>query len=425
LALTSITFLLVNASPSRASEPVDSLAEPLSEVVEHPSIRDHVGLQVSGSVARLVPQTDYVSTLVHSHFTDFQDFRFLWRTQPLDNDPYARAYHYPTLQLGILHADYTHIEVNRPPRDYNSKIGHAIGVFGGVQLDFLRVGRWSLGCDLQNGIGFFTDHYDYATNRDNEIIGGCATIYVGAAIRTSLRLTPHWMISLAAEFRHFSNGHIIRPNLGTNTLGPSLSVAYDLSPQQTLPSTVGRSSTSDESKESAVEGVDRYPFRRGIYVEMSAGVSAKSLLEAFMADPSAHTPTYFSMTAMVAPMWRYHRIHASGLQLDYMNARYVDRIRDFDEAAHREGYQYSPHVLGIGLRHEFFYHHVSLHLSAGVYLRHRAGQLAATQEGHFYQTLGLRYSFPFSNDRLFVGYNIKAHHLSKADCVQFMLGWRW
>lgn len=381
----------------------------------------------------MVPQSDYVSSLVHSHFTDFQDVRFLWRTSPTDADLYARAYHFPTLQVGILHGDYSHIDVYRPSRAYHSQIGHAIGIFGGIQVDFLRIGPWALGCDLQNGVGFFTDHYDYDTNRDNEIIGGVATIYVGAALRTSVRLSPQWMLSLSAEFRHFSNGHIIRPNLGTNTLGPSLSVAYDFAPQPKLPSTVGRKAnvTDDESSMTSAVTDDeqdvasKNAFRRGIYVDLSAGLSAKSLLEAFMAKPSARTHTYFSFTAMIAPMWRYHRIHASGIQVDYMNARYVSQIRELDDAAHRKGYRYSPHILGVGLRHELFYHHVSLHASFGVYLRHRAGQLSATQEGHFYQTIGLRYSFPFTHDRLFVGYNVKAHHLSKADCMQAMLGWRW
>lgn len=402
----------------QGAEPVDSLD--VASCLERPSVREHVALQFSGSVARLVPQSDYVSALVHRHFTHFEDVRFLWRTRPADGDPYARAYHYPIFQLGIVHGDYTHLDVQRPPRDYLSNVGHAIGIFGGIQVDFLRVGRWALGCDLQNGVGFFTDHYDFATNRDNEIIGSVATVYVGAALRTSVRLSSQWMLSLAAEFRHFSNGHIIRPNLGTNTLGPSLAVAYDLTPQPPLPSTVGRNAEHKAVAPSASSA----PFRRGFYVDLCVGVSAKALLEAFNADPSAHTHTYASFTAMVAPMWRYHRIHASGVQVDYMNAHYVSDIRDLDERAQRLGYCYSPHVLGAGLRHELFYRHVSLHASFGVYLRHRAGQLAATQEGHFYQTIGLRYSFPFTSDRLFVGYNVKAHQLSKADCMQFMLGWR-
>ena len=421
------------SSQAWAVLPDDSLQRMVPQVTQPSYARRHGAVQLSGGISRLVPQSDYVSSLVHSHFTDFQDVRFLWRTSPADNDPYARAYHFPTLQVGVLHGDYSHVEVYRPSRDYHSHIGHTIGIFGGIQVDFLRIGPWSLGCDLQNGVGFFTDHYNYETNRDNEIIGGVATIYVGAALRTSVRLSPQWMLSLSAEFRHFSNGHIIRPNLGTNTLGPSLSIAYDFAPQPKLPSTIGRKAHLADDESSIVSAANdesqvlesKHAFRRGLYVDLSVGASAKSLLEAFMAKPSEHTHTYFSLTAMVAPMWRYHRIHASGIQLDYMNARYVSRIRELDHAAHREGYRYSPHVLGVGVRHELFYHHVSLHASVGLYLRHRAGQLSATQEGHFYQTIGLRYSFPFTNDRLFVGYNVKAHHLSKADCMQAMLGWRW
>ena len=387
---------------------------------EKPAAREHIGFQLSGSLARIVPQHDYINSLLHSYSCNYQDARFLWRTKPADRNIFDKNYHYPILQAGILHADFSHIRLNRFAPEYDSKLGHAIALFGGLQIDFVRRGPWSLGCDLQNGVAFFTKHYNYNNNRDNEVIGSVATLFIGASLQTRYRVAPQWTVGLSGDFRHCSNGHITRPNLGTNTISGSLSLTYDLEPQATR--------AHDDSLTVAIDNEARATNnkkRPQVFVDLSAGLSLKSLLEEFMADPSTHVKTYGVFTAMVAPMVRYHRMHASGVQCDFMYANYIDRVQEIDKKNGHEGeYRYSPYIMGLALRHELFYRHFSMSASAGIYLRHRTGHYSATEESKFYQTLGLRYNFPFTDDRLFVGYNVKAHKLSKADCMQFMVGWR-
>ena len=127
---------------------------------------------------------------------------------------------------------------------------------------------------------------------------------------------------------------------------------------------------------------------------------------------------------MVAPMYRYHLLHASGIGIDYTYADYVYRIRDFDQMRGLTVHRYSPHILGVSLRHEFFYRHFSVNVGVGTYLLNRTGHTAETDESRIYQNVGLRYSFPFTRDRLFFGYNVKAHRFQKVNCVQILLGYR-
>ena len=387
---------------------------------DKPTAREHIGFQLSGSMGRIVPQHDYIASLLHSYSCNYQDFRFLWRTLPADGRLFDKNYHYPILQAGLMHGDFSHIRLNRFAPDYNSKLGHAIVAYGGIQIDFLRRGNWSLGGDLQNGVAFFTKHYNYYNNRDNEVIGSVAALYFGASLQTRYRVAPQWTVGLSGDFRHCSNGHITRPNLGTNTISGSVSVTYNLEPQKAL-------SKADTLTASATDETGSIDGRKGpkFFVDLSAGVSTKSLLEEFMADPSARVHTYGVFTAMVAPMIRYHRMHASGAQFDFMYANYMDKVREIDIRNGHEGqYRYSPFIMGVALRHELFYRHFSMNASFGIYLRHRTGHYSATEESKLYQTMGLRYNFPFTDDRLFIGYNVKAHKLSKADCMQFMVGWR-
>lgn len=421
-SLLAIAFLCLALTPAKAQE-------------EKPAAREHIGFQMSGSLARIVPQHDYINSLLHSYACNYQDVRLLWHTLPADGNAYDRSYHYPTLQAGIFHGDFSDIRLQRFAPEYTSRLGHAIALFGGMQIDFLRRGRWSLGCDLHNGVAFFTKHYDYATNRDNEVIGSVATIYVGASLQTRFRVAPQWSVGLSADFRHCSNGHITRPNLGTNTLSGSLSLAYDLTPAAAeLPTTTARQAAATHISDSTAAAAQTPHYaataannklRPKVFVDLTAGVSLKSLLEEFMVDPSGHVKTYPVFTAAVAPMVRYHRMHASGLQFDFMYAQYIPRVRELDAIRGHEGeYRYSPFIMGLALKHEIYYRHFSAHAGAGIYLRHRTGHYTATEESRLYQVLGLRYNIPATDDRLYVGYNVKAHHLSKADCMQFMIGYR-
>ena len=56
---------------------------------------------------------------------------------------------------------------------------------------------------------------------------------------------------------------------------------------------------------------------------------------------------------------------------------------------------------------------------------YHGGYYGKEKDGPLYQAIGVRYALPFTGDRLFIGYQIKAHLFSKADCTQFVLGYRF
>ena len=78
----------------------------------------------------------------------------------------------------------------------------------------------------------------------------------------------------------------------------------------------------------------------------------------------------------------------------------------------------------MSLRHEMFYRHFSINVGLGVYLKKQTGHTSVTNESRAYQHVGLRYSLPFTSDRIYLGYNVKAHKFSKVDCVQLVTGYR-
>ena len=379
----------------------------------------HWSVAAVGNVSYLIPKGPYAGAILHSYGTSFYELRAKWQASPDTDDPFELGLNRPTLQAGLLFGDLSHIHMHKGNTPYESRLSRLWALYGGMQIDFVRRQRWAFGVDLQNGVGYCPSPFNPVDNIDNELLGAHLNIFVNIGLYARHRLSPSWTAMLGVDFKHFSNGSIRRPNLGVNTIGPSLTLQYHPD---------GAADAAFASSRSASESTHRTPSHsfpgKGLYVETTAHFGMKSLLDHFNVHHTSDGAVYGFLTAMVAPMYRYHRMHATGLAIDYTYADYVYSHRRLDRQLYNTDESYSPHILGVSLRHEVFYHHFSLAVGAGIYLHKQVGFLGRTQDGRFFQNIGLRYSFPFTHDRLFIGYNVKAHRFSKADSDQLVLGVR-
>ena len=103
-----------------------------------------------------------------------------------------------------------------------------------------------------------------------------------------------------------------------------------------------------------------------------------------------------------------------------MYAGYYAEASRIDSDKGVTGYSYTPHVLGVSLRHEVRYRNVALNVGLGWYLRRRLGQMGETMAKPYYETIGMRYYIP--STPLYLSYNVHAH-LLRADAMQFNIGY--
>ena len=377
------------------------------------SERDFWDMSVAGNVSYLLHVGEFNKAILHSYGTNHYDLRLKWRPGARRETAYDRALGHPTMLLGLLYTDFSRVQIYRNDPSQRSKIGYLLSLYGGMQFDLVRKGRWTLGADLLHGAAYCPHPFDENNNRDNEVIGSTLSIFVSGGIFAKYRFSPRLSASVGVDFKHFSNGTLDRPNLGANTIGPTLALHYDFENQEVR-----------ELRSEGVRELGSQDFEKGFYVETVAGLGLKSLIDHYAVYQTKHNPIYGFFTTMVAPMYRYHLLHASGIGLDYSYIDYIYRVRDYDLMRGLTGYRYSPHIVGLSLRHEVFYRHFSLNVGVGTYLWNRTGHTAETDESRIYQNVGLRYSFPFTRDRLFLGYNVKAHRFQKVNCVQILLGYR-
>lgn len=381
-----------------------------------------VSITAGANVSYLIPMDAQCRAIMHNCGASAYSLSLGFRPNTAGAQAIDIDYGLPTFEVGLQMGDYHHIQLWRkePALPYHSRIGRLLTLYGGFRRDLFRndSGRWRIGYTLENGIGYCTNPYNKHTNADNEIVGSAWNIYIDLGFYTAIKVAPQWEIGFGVDYKHYSNSALDRPNKGANNIGLTARASYLLAPD--APPLHSLKSTEE--------------FKTRVYVDIAAGLAGKSLLDDWMVnywertpdDPkyrSSHFPIYGAFTCMVAPMWRYCRRYASGIGIDYTYAPYSDRLQRLDISRGRTNYSYSRHVIGVTLRHEVFWRRISLGMGIGWYAHRKMGYTADVDEKPYYETVGVRYTPPIWNDRLYIGYQVKAH-FTKADCMQLLAGVR-
>lgn len=416
LVSTAVVLLIVLPLSAEETDSVSTQSLP---------VREHLSLAAYASVGYMTPVAGLSEELLHSHTTAFFDLRLRYQTRPEDGNLFDALYRYPVWQAGVAFGDLSHIDVyyESKHRPYRSTLGYTISPYFSIERYFFQHGRWAVGYDLFNGVSYNTHPYDSENNADNEYIGSHFSIFFAIGFSARYRLTPQWTLSAAFDFKHNSAASMVRPNLGVNSFGPTVGVTYDLVPQLMCAMT-------DLPSAQSISDIRHLPFKRRFYAELTTAVIPKALPDYYNVYHTADCPVYTSYNTMLSGMCRYRPHHASGIEVNYTYVPFTERLHELDVLQRHDvidgrELRYSPHVFGIGIRHDFIYRHFAINLGVGTFLHRRQGWRAETQEGRFYQLIGLNYGLPFTRDHLFVGYTIKAYRFSKVDGMHFGLGWRF
>lgn len=386
----------------------------------------------SAGLSILLGREDAGVDLVKRHSAQFYSLFFNSQSLPSDSNIYDRAWHFPSIEAGLLLADFSHVRLSRdyPSEHYMSGMGYEIAAYAAFRRDLLRNNQLRVGYALCNGVAYSTRPYNRYTNVDNEFTGSRLSVYFGLDLYGTYRFRSGVEAGLSLEFRHFSNAALDRPNKGANCLGVSakmsVPVGYDAASNTT-------SAMNADASETAANGHrQNREIHRGFYLDVSGLWGGKALLDEWVYyyynvpkdDPDYQT-SHFKIRSVwgvsVAPMWRYSARYASGIGLDYSYVTYADRIHEVDLMRGITGYETNSHVLGISLRHEAFYRQVSASMSFGFYLHRKMGYVSKMDEKPYYETIGIHWYPAFMHGKAYIGYDVKAH-LLKADCMELRLG---
>ncbi len=343
---------------------------------------------------------------------------------PADSSDYAADWGYPVISTGLKIGFNHGVTMRKTPApewgmaemvDYDSKMGNSVALHSSFVRPFFRNSRWQVDYALSGGVGYSKSKYNNYNNVDNELIGSRWLVFFEAGFHGIYRFADSWGIRAGLDFWHLSNGALNRPNKGVNFLGPSVALVY-------VP-----------YFKALAEGKAAYsskPHPKNLYLNFSAGVGAKALNEEWLlaqystpkGEPgyrTNHYKAYLAYSFQTDLMYRYHRKWASGVGADLFYGTYADRVAEIDEKYNKVDLPHSPWSFGLSLKHQVFYHRLSLAVSLGYYLYRHMGHNANQIEKPYYEKIGVRYEIPKAGG-LSVGFAVKAH-LTKADLTEFVL----
>lgn len=236
--------------------------------------------------------------------------------------------------------------------EFNRWLSNPISVYlfqGAPIINLSR--RVSLNYEWNLGMAFGWNAYDEETNPENKVIGSKVTAYIDVDMYLRWMLSRHIDLNAGISLSHFSNGNTTYPNLGLNTGGIRLGMAYYINRQQP--------SATPAVKEKA-------PSCRGLYTDVilygawKQGVGHQG--DEYYLLPGRYGVMGFNLN----PMYRLNPWLSMGASLDGVYDKSVSRENDdSDEVNHTFGRQVA---LGLSARSEFAMPYFSINFGVGTYV---------------------------------------------------------
>lgn len=152
--------------------------------------------------------------------------------QPIDNAfsthlKYSFRFDPHTYSGSIYKGAYQGIGISRYYLKDKNELGSPVAVYlfqGGTIAQLGK--RHSFNYEWNFGVSGGWKHYDYETNRNNQIIGSKVNAYLNTNFFFNWTLSRQLDLTYGVTLTHFSNGNTEFPNSGLNTVGLKLGLTY-------------------------------------------------------------------------------------------------------------------------------------------------------------------------------------------------------
>lgn len=370
-------------------------------------------IEANISKGEIIKMDDFLLKSLKQQGTRSLSLGYTYQTNASEACGYASDFNYPAFTFGLQVADFNQVRLQynptgKRPIDYDSRCGTSFVAYASIRRAFFRTqSGWSADYSFSNGIGYNTHIYDRFTNVDNVMLGSRLSVYFGVSFALNYRYRQCEFF-VSPEFRHLSNGGIIRPNKGINQTSIGTGVRYYLQPYDSIPFTrihkpfeekrvylnISHSSGLRGSQGEWLYDANNYIWRNNDVENVKYG-------------SDGYRMCYYHLLSTDL-MFRYARRYASGIGIDALYEPYNRDVEIQNSKADRSDLPLWS--WGIAAKHEVYFRRLSMQIALGWYLSRPLNEYSNTTEEYpYYERVGLRYRLPLFNDCLSVGYNIYAH----------------
>lgn len=172
------------------------------------------GLELKLYGGRIIPHRLGMDALAQPSATGEINYYFSTRS----DDFYDVKYKYPRHGFGV---NYNYI--------WNHKVlGSAIAAYSFMDFSLFDKSWFGIGLRVNAGLAYLTRRYDVVDNPENIAVSTPICFYFNLSVNAVFHLPSGFDLRLSPGFLHYSNGAVLKPNLGLNDVFLSLALSKDI-----------------------------------------------------------------------------------------------------------------------------------------------------------------------------------------------------
>lgn len=309
---------------------------------------------------------------------------------------WQQLYGYPTWGFGVYKGFIAH-------DDY---LGNPAAVYAFINLPLKRWKTWDIGFETGFGVSFNWKTHDFAEDHYQYPIGSYSTVFFDMGFNATLILSKHFNLTAGVSYTHFSNGAVKLPNLGINMAAPSLELEYIFG---------GRPEFIKKKKA---------PCKKEWEWLVLAAPSMKQLGFVYVDQRGDTTGTTFnySIISLSTAINRQisHKVKfGGGIDVSYNEAYAADTVMVDGVPQKAPFHTVDKILIGIFPSFELVLNKLSFIAQPGYYIYKKEAE--GDDVPVTYQRVGIKYVLW---DRMILGVNIRAFNFSKADFIEWNIGYR-
>lgn len=311
------------------------------------------------------------------------DFRIGWQTRG------SKAWHHE------LNLPYYGLGVYSMVLSNEDEIGYPAAIYFFFGGPFARKARSSFDYEFSFGLSYNWQPYDDINNPFNVAIGSYENAYIDGKIKYEWYFSKKLSLSTGIRLTHFSNGAIRLPNAGINLIAPFVGLRYDILSKDPIPIDQLKTQKIETTEEFNVVVASGKRAVKGTYTHNHRMVSMINVSLEYL-RPAGYKFKYGAGIDIGVDQNR-------GLLSFGNNVVLARRNKQIFTGASAIG-QFRANRLAVqaGIGYEFI----------------NSGKLHFSND--LYQRIGLRY---YLFNHLFAGINIKAINFSRADYIEWSVGY--
>jgi len=310
---------------------------------------------------------------------------------------WQRAYANPVYGFGIYKCFFT---------NDHDELGNPFALYSYIDLPLKRWQKWSLNWEIEFGVAFNWNKHEPRENNYYYPIGTYSTLFVDFGLDATVQLGRHFDLSAVLAYTHFSNGAIKLPNLGINMAGARLELRYVFKDRPLF-----RQYEIPEYKKEWEYIALIAPSMRQVafeYVDEKNDTIAKAFDYGIVSFST-------SLNRQISHKVKF----GGGFDISY-NTAYGAEVKMVNGEPEKSPFSPADKILiGLFPSFELVLGKLALIAQPGFYVYQK--EVTGFDVPTTYQRIGLKYHFW---NHLVVGMNLRAFNFSKADFIEWFIGYR-